>query len=397
MSIIAMYLHYTLTDSTLRDNLFADIQQLAEEMQSFKEFETVEKLQSGGLTDSDLSFSGETSHDDSSPDKISSPDTADEGAAIPSELLTRGKRRASMSAVPPTKAAPITRARKATVAVVDSKKATLPVVAAVAHSTAAALLEDSEDEVVANFSKLRKRRASCVPMPAAVPVAAPPATVRQSARRGSLTSKMLASTLAAVQSSIESTAAVSVAVKTTSKIPESGSRLTRRKSMALSATMPAPVLAAVAPVCEVPATEKPVEEPEAAAVTESESDRELHAPKASEEPQADSLPRRRAIRRGSLGGSAGTDTSNAESVRTSNRRRSIAEVTAMLASIDAVKSIGLPVGCPSGPAQDSTKKRGAEEVQESASSKKKKQQQDASVDLSITELAAPAPQVWIDV
>ena len=83
MSIVAVYLSYSLPDSTLRDNLFVDIQQLAEEMQSFKEFETVEKLQSGGLTDSDLSFSGETSHDDSSPDKISSPDTADEGLPFP--------------------------------------------------------------------------------------------------------------------------------------------------------------------------------------------------------------------------------------------------------------------------------------------------------------------------
>jgi hypothetical protein len=111
-----------------------------------------------------------------------------------------------------------------------------------------------------------------------------------------------------------------------------------------------------------------------------------------EEPVTLAAKRRTQIRRGSLGGaSAVTSASDsAEPLRSSNRRRSIAEVTAMLASIDAVKSL-LPTAT-SAVAVES-KKRSVEDHDENARRK------NARIDLSdIPELQDTAPaHVWVDI
>lgn len=342
-----------------------------------------------GSSDSDSSFAAEASDATVSPITTASlsPDL-DElllgHQGVQSEALGRGKRRASMSTISTasSKAFAAKTPAPAPAAPLVAKTAAASKATSVSDVAPALVLAEDYEKVTASMRSVtaaaRKRRASCMPVPTAVQVPAAAAVpVRQSARRMSL---------APPKTAPNSSTASNVAEVTT--------RVTRRKSLMLSAAVLEE--AAAAPVVEVPepiptaeadppmiednkpaAVSEPVEEPAPVEVVPT-----LDLGFDESATTSVSTRRRSMLRRTSFGGSdANVPAVATEPARTSNRRRSIAEVTAMLASIDSVQTI-----VPKGLAEPkASKKRPSDEADENAKRRKEN---------TVLETFA---HVWIDI
>jgi hypothetical protein len=247
----------------------------------------------------------------------------------------------------------------------------------------------------------RKRRASMVPGPATAPLPSTALQQRQSARRGSMAPKMLSSTIAATKSAVEAAvaAAAASAKGVPTKVPEpAASKVPRRKSLmdATKLLFSAPEEGTDAPLQGPTAVEGVEEKDTLSAVRPAtmEAQQEDATPSVTHEQDiSDVLPakRRAGLRRGSLGASTTTapveGASSGNAPRVSNRRRSIADVTAMLASLDTLKA-----PAPAGGIAVASKKRGLV-----ASSDENSARKNARVEISDTSAIVAEEHVWIDI
>jgi hypothetical protein len=203
--------------------------------------------------------------------------------------------------------------------------------------------------------------------------------------------KMLSSTIAATKSAVEAAvaAAAASAKGVPTKVPEpAASKVPRRKSL-----MDAPKLLFSAPE---EGTDAPLQGPTAVEGVEEKDTLSAVRPATMEAQQEEATPsvtheRRAGLRRGSLGASTTTapveGASSGNAPRVTNRRRSIADVTAMLASLDTLKA-----PAPEGGIAVASKKRGLV-----ASSDENSACKNARVEISDTSAIVAEEHVWIDI
>ena len=404
-------------------NIFCivDIKRLVEEHD-----ESLEIIRSSG-SESDNSFSSDsvaTSTEGSSPASSALSLTPEAKESVPAEMFGRGKRRASMSAVPAPKAvaasavaAKVTKTvPSAIVPVVAAPTAVLPVTAPVVVSALQEVPSEFDEMEVTSMSCVSsaatRRRQSSVPAPVA----------RSTTRRASLAPK-LSATAAALKAVAEIASApvqpvtLAPSTKNTPKVAESNSRITRRKSL-LSAS----ASVALSAIAEVPdaVTETIVIDDNAPETysADVESDKEVmetvvitaevDLPTIEETVMPtvdstfdDSVPQRRALqRRTSVGGSSIPQLGEARS----SRRKSIAQVTAMLASIDSISNLLKPSSSVNATESQENntalKKRGAEVIvadAEDVCDENAKRRKASRVSLSTVAEVVEAPEhVWID-
>jgi len=364
--------------------------------------ESFEAIRNGSGSESDTSFTSteSASASESSPASAAlslSPESIVDSAPIE---LGRGKRRASMSAVP---------APAKTVAAKPAKAAAAPAVSAPAPvgQECANEIEESEVTSMNCVSGSTRRRQSSVPAP-----------VKSATRRSSLAPK-LSATAAALKAVAEIAAAAPVqpllVPVRVSKTSESTSRITRRKSVLLSS---APV-----PLSAIPEAVEAVVEADSGPDAESadvESDR-LHLEVVAEVSEPVSEPvrelamptvdhhfddsamevpavsQRRALqRRTSTSGSAIPQLGDARS----SRRKSMANVHAMLASMSGLTD-SVAASAPAATTETtSLKKRGAVAAEEEVSDENTKRRKASNTRMSlssVTEVDEASQHVWIDI
>eukprot|EP01032_Pedospumella_encystans_P008900 gene8900-10518_t len=398
-----------------------DIKRLVEEHD-----ESLEIIRSSG-SESDNSFSSDsvaTSTEGSSPASSALSLTPEAKESVPTEMFGRGKRRASMSAVPAPKAvaasavaAKVTKTvPSAIVPIVAAPTAVLPATAPVAVSALHEVPSEFDEMEVTSMSCVSatatRRRQSSVPAPVA----------RSTTRRASLAPK-LSATAAALKAVAEIASApvqpvtLAPSMKNTSKAADTTSRITRRKSL-LSSSAPV-ALSAIAEVPDVVTETMVIDNAPDTFSADVESDKEvtetvvitaeLELPTIEEtvmptvDPSFDdSVPQRRALqRRTSVGGSSIPQLGEARS----SRRKSIAQVTAMLASIDSISNLLRPSSSVSvGESQENNtalKKRGAEMVAadaEDVCDENAKRRKASRMSLGTVAEVVEAPEhVWIDI
>lgn len=449
-------MHLNSTDADSADQLLilcVDIKHLVDELD-----ESFEAIRSSG-SESDNSFSSDsvaTSTEGSSPASSALSLSPDPTESIVVESFGRGKRRASMSAVPAPKVAAT--AAKVTKTVSSVAAAPVPVSAPVPVVAAAPVIVSANPEVPSEFedsditsmscvtssSVSTRRRQSSVPAPVA----------RSTTRRASLAPK-LSATAAALKAVAEIASApvqpvsvnVAPSAKNASKITEASSRITRRKSL-LSASAPTSLgaIAEVAEVCEKSCVADMLviddSTPDIVSA-DVESDRENGEVVADAVPAAtaseiipldevvsvsadkikmpivdstfdDAMLQRRALQRRTSVGNCGSSSIPQLGEARSSRRKSIAQVTAMLASIDSISSLLKPSSSTStsaataiatnAEATESTttsKKRAATVVaadaEELGDENVKRRRSSNSSKMSLSSVDEAPEHVWIDI